>query len=899
MQPVPEQFRLNLQPAAAREAVVRLGNARFTVLTDRLIRLEYDPGARFEDRASQTFWFREQPVPAFTYDVTECGVDIETEFLRLRYDARTGGGFTPENLSILVKSTGAEWHAGDADDYNLKGTTRTLDMCNGYTPLGSGLVSRAGWAVVDDSTSLVFNQDDWLEPRSGSQTDWYFFGYGHDYKVCLHDYCRISGSIPMIPRWMLGNWWSRYWAYTQDELTQLILDFEARQIPLSVCIIDMDWHLTNTGNSSSGWTGYTWNRDLFPEPKALIDFMHEKGLRTALNLHPAEGIHPHEEHYPEMARRLGIDPETRQPVPFDITDPEFAKAYFEVLHHPYEAMGIDFWWIDWQQGLKCRIGGLDPLWLINHLHFFDLGRDGSRRPFIFSRWGDKGHQRYPIGFSGDSYATWDSLRFQPYMTSTASNIAYGWWSHDIGGHISGVGDSELFTRWVQFGILSPIMRIHSTKGFFYDYRPWMFEDADVTNVIRDAMQLRHAFIPYLYTMARRAHDESLPLILPMYYEYPEQEAAYVCPQQYLFGTELIAAPFTEPADPDTGLSRQVIWLPEGDWYHFFTGEHFTGDAWYPLYGKLKDIPLFARAGAIVPLGPKVGWDGIGNPDELHVHLFAGADNTFTLYEDDGETNDYLDARACRTTLTQHWHDNLLEFWMSPAADDSSLVPKTRTIHLYIHGVKAGGEIAVWVDGATVPIDASYDVDTETLKLDGVHVPASSGMRITVKIEGETLLSRRSRKRETLLDMLKFFRLHIGVRNRIADELDQIMARPAAVAPYLITMSESQSRALFETLYEAGMHHIANAHDPTLLVLWNNRQDEQITYRYNDAYLYFGFVQSAQHENGVLPRLKTIKPNMLTWCHGALGENVQRTQWHVQIDYHNLGTTVENYREQTP
>jgi alpha-glucosidase (family GH31 glycosyl hydrolase) len=383
------------------------------------------------------------------------------------------------------------------DEANLRGTTRTLDFVNGYAPLNPSLMSRSGWSVMDDSATLVFNPAGWLEPRLPDGTDLYFFGYGHDYKACLRDYCRVSGGIPMIPRWALGNWWSRYWAHTQDELVSLIEDFQTYELPLSVCIVDMDWHVTEKGNDSTGWTGYTWNRALFPDPQGLIDFMHGKGLKVSLNLHPAEGIHCHEEQYEAMSRSMDIDPATKQPVVFDITNPTFAKAYFEVLHRPYETMGVDFWWVDWQQGLKSKLPGLDPLWLINHLHFYDLGRDGRRRPFIFSRWGNEGHQRYPIGFSGDSYITWDTLSFESYMTAAASNIAYGWWSHDIGGHTSGVEDNELFTRWVQFGVLSPINRIYATKGLFYDRRPWMFEDAKVLRVLRHSLQLRHALIPYL------------------------------------------------------------------------------------------------------------------------------------------------------------------------------------------------------------------------------------------------------------------------------------------------------------------------------------------------------------------------------------------------------------------
>jgi alpha-glucosidase (family GH31 glycosyl hydrolase) len=785
------------------------------------------------------------------------------------------------------------------DTGNLKGTTRTLDFANGYTPLNDGLISRSGWALLDDSRSLVFNDQSWLEPRTGLAIDWYFFAYGHDYRACLRDYCAVSGNIPLIPRWVLGNWWSRYWAYTQDELMALVNDFESHEIPLSVCIVDMDWHVTQTNNHSAGWTGYTWNKNLFPDPQGLIDFMHKKGLRTALNLHPAEGIHPHEAQYPEMARRMGIDPASQQPIEFDITDPTFVKAYFEMLHHPYEDMGVDFWWIDWQQGRDCKIKNLDPLWLINHLHFQDLGRNRSRRPFIFSRWGNEGHQRYPIGFSGDSYMTWDTLRFESYMTATASNVAYGWWSHDIGGHTSGVGDSELFTRWTQFGVFSPIVRIHSTKGYFYDQRPWAFEDAEVRNVLRDALQLRHALIPYLYTMAWRAHQESAPMLSPMYYEYPEAEEAYCCPQQYLFGTELIAAPFVDPADPKTGLARQVVWLPEGGWRHVFTGEYYEGGGWYAIYGALKDIPLFAKAGAILPMGATAGWGGIDNPNELHIHVFAGADNTFTLYEDDGDSHDYLADDFCQTTITQRWSGDQLDITINAAEGNTRLIPAGRSIYLHVHGVKAETAITAQIDGDTISPESTYDAQTETLLIQNIQQKTTSALNVRLQTEKDTLLSRRNRQRETLLKLLKAFRLHSGVRNRLADMIDALIDDPDQIAPYLVTMSESHIRALCETLYEAGVHYTADTLHPTLLVLWNNRDDQAIAYRYADAYLFFGMVESAHHHNGVAPRFLALTPEIKTWSHGASGEHVHRTQWEAQVDYHNLASVVERRREKTP
>ncbi|MCI0711829.1 MAG: DUF5110 domain-containing protein, partial [Chloroflexi bacterium] len=577
--------------------------------------------------------------------------------------------------------------------------------------------------------------------------------------------------------------------------------------------------------------------------------------------------------------------------------PEFVRAYFEELHHPNEELGVDFWWIDWQQGLSCDLPGLDPLWLINHLHFYDLGRDGVRRPFIFSRWGNEGHQRYPIGFSGDTYRTWDSLRFQTYMTPTAANVAYGWWSHDIGGHTGGFEDSELFTRWVQFGALSPINRIHVTKGDFYDNRPWMFEDAEVLRVVREALQFRHALIPYLYTMAHRAHTESLPPILPMYYDYPEHEEAYHCPHQYLFGTELIAAPLIDRADPETQFSRQVVWLPEGDWYHFFTGEHFAGSGWHAVYGRLQDIPLFARAGAIVPLGPTVGWGGVDNPDTLDIHIFAGADNTFTLYEDDGETTAYREDYFCLTTITQEWSDNHMVVEIDTPHAKFNFMPDRRTFNLIIHGVSDSAQVSAEMDGGQQQITSHYDAETETLHLAGFEMDAGTILRVT--LQSDELLARRNRKKEKLLRLLHFFSLHTGVRNRIAADIDAILDDPTRLAPYIITMSDSQAQAIFETLYEAGVHVVQDTHKPVTVILWNNHDLADITYRYSDAYLFFGLLKSSNHTNGNLPRFLTFSPPAHAWRHGAYEEHVHPTQWHAQVDYFNLMTVKTGYHEKTP
>jgi putative sterol carrier protein len=820
-----ESFPIKFKPVANPDAIVTASNARFTVLTSRLIRMEYSPTETFEDRPSQAFWYREQPRPEMQVRRTAAEVQIETEHLLLSY-APGEAGFTPETLTIRLKANDVTWHYGDADPGNLRGTTRTLDQMDGPLDLEPGLMSRTGWALADDTQGLAFDAKGWIAPREApvGYQDLYFFGYGRDYVACLQDYTRITGPVPLLPRWVLGNWWSRYWAYTSDELLALMREFQAHQVPLSTCIVDMDWHITDTGNRSSGWTGYTWNRELFPDPQAFLQALHQMGLKTALNLHPALGVYPHEEQYEEMARRMGMDPASQEPVPFAIADPEFARAYFEVLHHPQEEMGVDFWWIDWQQGTLSKLAGLDPLWWLNHLHFFDRGRDGKKRSFVFSRWGGLGNHRYPIGFSGDTVVSWDSLAFQPYFTATAANVNFGWWSHDIGGHMGGIEEAELYTRWVQFGVFSPILRLHSTKNAYHERCPWGY-DAETLRVTREAMQLRHALIPYLYTMSWRNHTTSLPPVTPMYYDYPDDERAYHCPNQYNFGTELIAAPFVTPADPETHMSRQVVWLPPGRWFDFFDGLSYPGDGWHAVHGTLQDIPVFAKAGAILPLGPKTGWDGVGNPEHLDVHIFPGADNRFELYEDDGlETYSLL-------PLVQTWEPQRLRFEIGPAKGDTGHLPAQRSYTLLLRGV-ANGSVSVSKDGEEYPVTTTYDAQSTTLTLSDIILAPTEALSVVLTTESDTLVAAPDYRLPACRRLIRVARLNTNTKSMLAARLDDLLAHPPALRDFEMQLGERVAQAIVEILLGAGAHKAYHPADRSeRVILWNNHESPYVSFKF--------------------------------------------------------------------
>ena len=557
-------------------------------------------------------------------------------------------------------------------------------------------------------------------------------------------------------------------------------EFKEHEVPLSVCIVDMDWHLTETGNTSTGWTGYTWNRELFPNPEGFIEELHKLGLKTALNLHPAEGIHPHEERYPAFAEFLGVDPDSNDPIHFDIADPKFAQGYFDILHHPLEEQGVDFWWIDWQQGELSSLPGLDPLGWLNHLHFYDLGRDGVKRPFIFSRWGGLGNHRYPIGFSGDTVIGWEALDFQPGFTSTAANVGYGWWSHDIGGHMGGIEDDELYARWVQYGVFSPIFRLHCTNNPFHERRPWGRGPAAEEAASR-AMRLRHALIPYIYTMSWRNYQTGLPLITPLYYTDPNEDTfTFTAYNTYWFGSELLAAPFTKPASAETGFSRQTVWLPEGDWFDFFTGECIHGAGWHTLYGTLDDIPAFAKAGAIVPLASQVGWGGIENPDTLELYIFPGADNVFELFEDDGETTSYQQGKYALTKMAQTWDDDSLTFTLSPAAGEMELIPEVRTYILKFRGIAEPIEIFITFNDSALNPELIYHQDTETLELGSIQLQPCDELVVTLK---GALLATRNRKLEKLEKFLNRFSIDTWEKGTILRDWPRIISGEFSLKRY--------------------------------------------------------------------------------------------------------------------
>ena len=645
------------------DAVVRSGKARFTVLTPEMIRIQYSDRSLFEDRATFAIVNRRLPVPAFTAVEKDGYLEIKTSALTLKY--KIGGvidGCHPsaEVLSISMTLNGRRvlWYPGKDDALNLKGTTRTLDGQigdNKRQELENGLLSRAGWSIIDESpltrrgdgsNTFVFDKQvdgiDWVaEPVDKQAIDWYFLGYGHQYKKALGDYIKVAGRQPMPPLYVLGYWYSKYQRYTSDEFMEIVNDVKHFNIPMDVMIFDMDWH-------TQGWTGWTWDRTAIPDPEGLIDWMHQHGLKVSLNLHPADGVDDDEDFFDDLREDMGLDKQTKR-VPWNLSDGRFYHNMFKHIIRARERQGVDFWWLDWQQNLTSKyVDGLGETFWCNHVFYNDMRLNRpDRRPLIFHRWGGLGSHRYPIGFSGDSFTTYGTLAWQPYFTATASNVGFGYWGHDLGGHQqTGGNDPEIYLRWMQFGVFTPIFRTHATNWEGIERRIWKYSNFPS---LLETVKLRYALMPYIYTAARQAYDTGVSLCRPLYYEWPEANNAYLFEDEYMFGDDILVAPVVTKPEKD-GTTARRTWLPEGRWFDVCRNKVVEGNRTFTDRYAMEEIPYFFRAGSVIVNNPPM-MNLSTRPDRLILKVVPGGNGQTSLYEDEGDTEGYKQGAYTTTTIS--------------------------------------------------------------------------------------------------------------------------------------------------------------------------------------------------------------------------------------------------------
>mgnify|MGYP005754653207 CR=1 FL=1 len=700
---------------AIEENTVLWRDYRITALASRLFRLEKSKKKKFRDNATQTVLCRDMPKVKFSVETSDETCVITTECVKLVLKRKL------RDCRVIIDGE----EKPITNDGNLGGTCRTLDVCDGgykvdfgkharrKINLGVGVCSRSGVAVIDDSSALSLDFDGRVNGETADGTDEYIFVYGKDYRGAVAALYTVTGKVPLVPRFALGNWWSRFYPYSDKDYLRLLNRFDEHNVPLTVATIDMDWHyslhvdeekgITASGRNTpfyggnNGWTGFSWNTKLFPDHKTFLKELHKRGLKVTLNLHPADGVRWWEDCYRDFAADMGIDPDTGKRIAFDFSDPKFISAYFRRIIDKNEKDGVDFWWVDWQQGTTSEVKGLDPLWALNHYHYADNAAK-NERGLILSRYAGVGSHRYPVGFSGDTFTTWRTLAYLPYFTYTASNVGYSWWSHDIGGHMLGKTDFQLYLRHIQFGVFNPIMRLHSSDVVPVTKEPWYYKNG--TGMIAEEwLRLRHSLIPHLYSLDKMCNERGNAVVEPLYYEYPDEERAYDKCAEYLFGGNVVVAPVITPLEKD-GYAHTEVWIPEGKWTDMFTRDEYkagSGGKLKVLLRRLESIPVLVRAGGVIVTSGDKG-NSIKNPEKLIVKAYSG-DGDFTLFEDDGK-------KSAETIFTMKGEKDKQTLEIS-STGDRAVIPENRIIKVIFENIR-DGEIRVTADGKPVGFEAPYE-----------------------------------------------------------------------------------------------------------------------------------------------------------------------------------------------
>ena len=742
-----EHFKVSYAAAKSKPQCVFQGQFyRITVLSDVLVRLEFNDEGKFEDRPTEFAKNRNFPIPQMKIDQNEKILDITTKYFNLRYAKEKS--FIPSkhnpdaNLKIKLLDTGKEWHFEHPEArnyygiiYNLDRTvdpfmeSETVDLKHAkkafedYIMREKGLYSTDGFVSIDDSKSNFIGEDGEIIYNDKTRIDTYVFLYHHDFGNCLQSYFMLTGMPPLIPRYALGIWWNKNDYYYFDDIQKLLNDFNKNKIPLSVLLLGDNWHLKDKNNLSRFNSGFTFNRDLFYKPSEFTKYLHERGVKLGISLDPSEGIHPHEPKFFEVAKIVGVS--SKQIIPFNVFDKHLMIAYLKELIDPLYKVGVDFFWINYR-----NLSDKQSNDALNYYHFNDFKKNINTRPMILSRANKYAPHQYPIHWSGETLVNWNTLKVLPFFNSTSSNLGLSWWSHDIGGYKDGIEDGELYTRYVQLGTFSPIFRFSSKYGKYYKREPWRW-DVKTSSIVQYYCQLRHRLIPYLYSEAYKYHKIGLPLVQPLYYQYPDIYDEIDFKNEYFFGTELFVAPITKPKDELMNRSVVPVFLPEGNWYDFKTGKKYVGNKRYVLFYKDVDYPVFAKSGSIVCLADlEENINVTDSPKTMEIHVFPGKSNAYNLYEDDGYTSLYKEGYYLLTRVDYNYLANNYTLIIRPIEGKNGIIPEKRDYRIRFRNTRQADDVTVYVENTKV--ECTYEVDDTDFIVTVTDVPTSKQLTINCK-----------------------------------------------------------------------------------------------------------------------------------------------------------------------
>ena len=716
---------------ANERAIFQGKNYRITVLSERLVRLQYSIDGHFSDAQTTLVKNRNFPLPQFKVEQDEKYIVITTNYFMLQYlkdKPFIGQTFSPDsNLKVTLLNTDKIWYYGQVEARNFKGGAISLDDYKGSIKLDKGLYSTDGFVLLDDSKNFEIDESGLLVKPNKNKIDLYLFMYKRDFGLCLKDYYTLTTYPELIPRYALGIWWNKERIYSFEDCKKLLKTFNHYQVPLSVLLLSEFWHIKDEKNYNLYKTGFSFNRNLFPQPEEFIKYMHDRGVKVGLNIDPSEGIRKEEDRYLNISKELNIADGIT--IPFNVLDKDFMALYVKHLIDPLLDINVDLFWLDYKKDLPT-------IQALSYYYNKDFEKIDNYRPLVLTRNPLVAPHKAGILYSGETIVSWDTLKYLPFFNSMAANKGVTWWSHDVGGYKDGIEDSELYLRYVQFSTFSPIFRFSSKRGVYYKREPWMW-DIKTYTIAREYCWLRQRLIPYLYTEAYDYYKTGKPLIQPIYYTYPEIYDEHAYRNEYYFGKELFIAPITKPKDKTMNRSIERVFLPKGIWYDFKTGKKFIGNKRYVVFYKEEEYPIFAKAGGIIPLANlEENINDTNPPKSLEINVFPGESNVYKLYEDDGTTKLYKKGYYIVTAIDYNYMQNNYTLIIHPIEGKTEIIPKVRNYKIRFRNTRTADEVEIYINGEKANLVYESYEDEKDFVVDIKNVDTTK--QLTVNCKGKDI-----------------------------------------------------------------------------------------------------------------------------------------------------------------
>ena len=546
----------------------------------------------------------------------------------------------------------------------------------------------------------------WLMEAEGGELDYYVV-YGPTPEQVSEGLGALLGTMPLPPRWALGYHQSRWGYATEAMVRELAAEFRTRDLPCDAIHLDIDY--------MDGYRVFTWNPQGFPDPQGLISDLRRDGFRVVTIIDPGVKSDPDYQVY-----RAGMESDVfirradgavfhgyvwpDDAVFSDYTRPEVRKWWGDMQKALLD-VGVSGTWNDmnepavferpFSQGVG-QVGTIDLDAIqgpagertthaeVHNLYGYGMARasyEGLRqyrsdtRPFVLTRSGFAGVQRWGACWMGDNTSWWEHLELAMPQLMNMGLSGVPFVGTDIGG-FNGNASGELFARWMQFGILSPFCRSHSMTGT-QRHEPWGFGPR-VEAICREFLRLRYRLLPYLYTLFWQASQRGTPVLRPLLYHFPDDPATYQLHDQVLLGPQLLAAPMYHP-----GREHRHVYLPADAWYDWWTDELIAGPTHLLAHAPLEHMPLYVRAGAIIPSGPDLHNADERPLDPLTLDLYLG-NGAFTLYEDDGHSFAYEHGQFSTTTYTLQQTKDQLVFAIG--VREGAYIPPARQLLIRVHAV---------------------------------------------------------------------------------------------------------------------------------------------------------------------------------------------------------------------